>query len=159
MHNSIIQKKSVNTGYLSLNIKLINSMLSYIDLIIVRGLPGSGKSTLAKTFTDRVHYEADMYHIVDGVYSYDSSKNHLAHRWCLDSVYAALYSDQGVVVSNTFTEVVEISPYIEVVKSFNKTYKILRCNNLYGSIHNVPQETITRMKNRFENIDGEISIG
>lgn len=120
-------------------------------LYIIRGLPGSGKSTLAKAFiyagiADE-HYEADMYFMVDNKYVFDPTKLSKAHKWCLNKVLAALLDGKNVVVSNTFSTKKEVRPY--TILGFE--YEIFECTENYGSIHNVPQETIDRMKARWGN--------
>jgi adenylylsulfate kinase-like enzyme len=43
------------------------------EVILVRGLPGSGKSTLAKNMDGYLHFEADIYLEIDGIYVYDAT--------------------------------------------------------------------------------------
>ena len=121
------------------------------NLYIIRGLPGSGKSTLAKKMiagglADE-HYEADMAFMdKEGNYNFNPNKLGFAHRWCLNEVHAALLDGKNVVVSNTFVTKKEMRPY--TILGF--PYHILECTENYGSIHNVPQETIERMKAKWE---------
>ena len=121
-------------------------------LYIIRGLPGSGKSTLAKAFVFAgiadEHYEADMAFMDNGEYKFNANKLGFAHRWCLNEVHAALLDGKNVVVSNTFTTKKEVRPY--TMLGFE--YEICECTENYGSIHNVPEETIERMKARWEKI-------
>lgn len=129
-----------------------------MKLTIIRGLPGSGKSTLARGL-GILHYEADMFFIrPDGKYKFNPGLIKQAHEWCQNSVRCALYARRDVVVSNTFTTHKEMQPYIEFAKKCDAPLKVYRMIGNYGSIHNVPEETIERMRNRFEDYEGEILI-
>jgi len=124
-------------------------------LTLIRGLPGSGKSTLAKklasqTCMDR-HYEADMYFLNENdEYCFDPKKLPDAHMWCREQVYDALLEGRNVYVSNTFTTKKELQPYIDIAKSLRIVPNIILMQGQYGSIHDIPDHTIARMKERFE---------
>ena len=120
-------------------------------LILVRGLPGSGKSTYAKSL-NIMHIEADMYHMKDGVYMYDSKKQKAAHEWCCRTTKSFLLRGIDVVVSNTFTQKWELEPYISMAKETQTPYQIVTMKNQYGNIHNVPQEVIEKMTSRWEEL-------
>ena len=124
-------------------------------LTIIRGLPGSGKSTFAKSL-GVFHVEADMYHMKNGLYSFDVSRKNDAHRWCKDVVMFALANKMDCVVSNTFTQKWEIDPYIKIAKECDADIKIYRMIGKFESIHNVPEDVIKSMEDRFENIEFEI---
>jgi predicted kinase len=127
-------------------------------LVLIRGLPGSGKSTISKTyFSDWIHLEADMYFMSpQGVYLFDGSRIKNAHSWCFETTKILLNSGSSVVVANTFTTGKEINPYITYAVTNNVPYVIFRTKNQYGSIHNVPEEAIDRMKARFEDLENEV---
>jgi hypothetical protein len=57
-----------------------------------------------------------------------------------------------VVVSNTFTQEWEMQPYYDLAKEHGyRVYSIIVENRHGGvNIHGVPQETLEKMKNRFE---------
>lgn len=129
-------------------------------LIIVRGLPGSGKSTLAKDLKVSLgcyvyHIEADMYWVrPDGRYDFVARNLKHAHDWCRCNVKAALDHfvpdyHECVVVSNTFTTLWEMQPYISMCKNV-KDILIVECTGDYGNIHNVPEPAIQAMRNRWE---------
>lgn len=121
-------------------------------LYIVRGLPGSGKSTFAKTLGG-THYEADMYFVTpSGKYEFDGSKIKNAHAWCLDKVKTDMaVAREKIVVSNTFTQEWEMESYFELAKEFGyKVFSIVVENRHGGTnVHNVPEDKIEQMKNRF----------
>lgn len=118
-------------------------------LLIVRGLPGSGKSMFAQS-TGRAHFEADMFFVskVNGQYYFDPKEIGEAHAWCLKSVSEALASGSDVVVSNTFTRVWEMLPYINL----GYPYAVVTCEGDYGSIHGVPRDKIAEMRSRWERL-------
>ena len=129
------------------------------DLLLLRGLPGSGKSTLAKILVggkDYCHKEADMYFIdSDGDYKFNPSKLKDAHNWCREEIeFVMKYGHSPVVVSNTFTQEWEMIPYFELAKKYGYRVHSLIVENRHGesedtNTHNVPNETIQKMKNRF----------
>lgn len=119
-------------------------------LYLVRGLPGSGKSTfsakLLKSGVAQRHNEADQFMYENGVYKFDYKKLALCHEECLSWTKYHLDEGYDTVVSNTFTTLREMDPYI----SLGYPFTIILCEGNYGSIHNVPQRTIDKMRERFE---------
>lgn len=123
-----------------------------MKLILVRGLPGSGKTTLARLIAlgGYDHCEADQYFERDGEYQFDASKLADAHSYCQDATYAALRDGRSVVVSNTFSRLWEMDPYIQMAKECGATLHVITVEGQYCSIHNVPQSTIFKMRERWE---------
>lgn len=123
-------------------------------IILVRGLPGSGKSTIARALylsdANMRHLEADMYHMKDGYYVFDASKIKEAHKWCQDSTEEALMEGDSVVVSNTFTQLWEMQPYIDMAKEYGASLQVIECKADFGSVHNVPTDAIERMRDRWD---------
>jgi len=121
-------------------------------LYIVRGIPGSGKSTFAKTLTSNV-FEADHYfYDNDGNYNFIPSEIKQAHKECQEFVrYAMESSFEKIAVSNTFTQEWEMQPYIDMAKEYDyKVFSVI-VENIHGgkNIHNVPDDKIKQMKERF----------
>jgi predicted kinase len=122
-------------------------------LTIVRGIPGTGKSTFAKKLIDpmTIVLEADMYFIADtGEYDFNVQNLGRAHDWCLHTTKSFLRSGYDVVVANTFTTWKEISSYIRFAITNEIEYSIVTLTKEYGSIHNVPDESMIRMRDRFQ---------
>ena len=123
-------------------------------LIIVRGLPGSGKSTLARKMletgvADR-HVEADMYFMIEGKYQFNPAKLKYAHEWCFEEVrHSLLTRGENVVVSNTFTQLWEAERYIAMAQIEGIEVVIVTCEGEYGSVHNIPEEAMEKMRARF----------
>jgi predicted kinase len=126
-------------------------------IYIVRGCPNAGKSTFAKTLGG-IHIEADQYFVDgDGNYNFDGSKIKLAHEYCKGQTEAWMKTDgtqvnvDKIVVSNTFTQEWEFQPYLELAEKYGyKTFCII-VENRHGNTneHNVPEDKIEQMKNRF----------
>ena len=127
------------------------------ELFLLRGLPGSGKSTLAKSL-DGIHIETDQFFMVGDEYRFDASKLNEAHNNCLERVrsYMYIYSSserpERLIVSNTFTREWEMKPYYDLAEKYGYRVYSLIVENRHGGIneHNVPEEKLVQMKNRFE---------
>lgn len=119
-------------------------------LYIIRGVSGAGKSTLAQAMLRsgmvRYHSEADQWmRDASGAYRYDRSKLSRAHELCLDA--ARRHLEYGpVAVSNTFTRIWEMQPYLDLGYPFT----VIRCEGRFQNVHGVPDETVARMRTRFE---------
>jgi predicted kinase len=122
-------------------------------LYIVRGIPGSGKSTFAKTLTEN-HVEADIYFLDDNSnYVFDITKIKDAHRWCQTIVEEWMESEQEkITVSNTFTQEWEMEVYFELSKKYGYKVFTIVVENRHNGVnqHNVPEDKIQIMKDRFE---------
>jgi hypothetical protein len=86
-----------------------------------------------------------------GNYVFEASRLGLAHKACQDRVNLYLAEGWSVAVSNTFTTEKEMEPYFEMAKNHGHEVTVLIVENRHGnkSIHDVPEETIQKMKNRF----------
>lgn len=126
-------------------------------LILIRGMPGSGKSTLAKkleiSFAAK-HVETDMYWGCD--YKFDITKLKEAHEWCQNITHEILKKDEIIIVSNTFTTKKELKPYFDMAKEFDIVPTVILCQNNYKNVHNVPEDVLQRMRDRFEYDIGEM---
>jgi predicted kinase len=129
-------------------------------LILLRGLPGSGKSTFANYMFSNNIFEADQYfYDEDKKYNFDASKLHLAHKYCQlrvehameDNLISGGWDVSEIVVSNTSTTEKELEPYLELAKKYDYQVVSLIVENRHSGVskHNVPIETIEKMKNRF----------
>jgi predicted kinase len=125
-------------------------------LILIRGVPGAGKSTKAKELMLgnelwTRHIEADQYFIrPDGVYDWNPKFIKNAHEWCQNQVEAAMKAKYMVIVANTFVAKSTMQPYLEIAKKYGYEVEILIMDGGYKSIHNVPDDTVARMRQQFE---------
>ncbi len=124
-------------------------------LIMFIGVPGSGKSTAAKKYQE-LHsphpkiYEADMFFIdKNGNYKWNPNYLKMAHAWYQSQVRSDMNQGKNVIVSNTCLTPSERKPYFELAKEFGYEVEVIECKGGYQNIHNVPDETIKRMKEKF----------
>ena len=121
------------------------------QLILVRGLPGSGKSTLAKKFIELEykHIEADMYFFIHGRYVFRRSELRQAHEWCFNAARYSLSQGHNLVVSNIFSKLSDMNPYLELVSS----HIVIQPNGLHTNIHHVAPATISKIEGNWEPVD------
>jgi predicted kinase len=127
-------------------------------LYLIRGLPGSGKSTLARKITPH-NVAADTY-FHDGVeYRFDPTRLGQAHVWCHQLTKNNLISGcPEFAVHNTFSRRWEMEKYHEMARK--NSYDVVEIDLFDGgfsdeelakrNIHNVPIETIAKMRARWE---------
>ena len=120
-------------------------------LYIVRGLPGSGKSSLAKKVTEAVYSADDFFTNKKGEYNFNVKLLGKAHEWCWGKVRDAMYIGvQAVAVANTFTQAWEAEKYYQIAEEYEYSVFVIECQNDFGNVHSVPQESIDAMKERWE---------
>jgi hypothetical protein len=96
--------------------------------------------------------------MVDGEYKFDHTKLKEAHEWCRNGVNTAMILNTTanlndvIVVSNTFTQEWEMKPYFDMAETYGYKVFSIVIENRHGGVngHNVPEETITKMRERFE---------
>ena len=89
-----------------------------------------------------------MYLEVNGQYQYDASRIRDAHNWCQNMARQALAAGKRVVVSNTFTQLREMTPYIKMTKNT----QVIEATGKWQNVHGVPAEMLERMAIRWEKI-------
>ena len=120
-------------------------------LYIVRGLPGSGKSSLAKKVTELVYSADDFFTNKKGEYNFNAKLLGKAHEWCWGKVRDAMFiGAEAVAVANTFTQTWEAEKYYQIAEEYEYSVFVIECQNDFGNVHNVPQESINAMKKRWE---------
>ncbi len=122
-----------------------------MELILIRGIPGSGKSTFADSFHDHTHFETDMFFVQrNGKYIFDPKQLEKAHQWCKNETINAIARQKNIVISNTFIQFWEMEEYLFLGKSAGYSIKIIEMTTRYESVHDIPIETLNKMKNKFE---------
>lgn len=122
------------------------------NLILVRGVPGSGKTTFANMIAP-ANISADQYFDKFHNGEFDASLLSKAHQWCLQSTMEMMGFEISIIaVHNTFTQEWEMTKYYELAETFGYTVSSVIVENRHGnkSVHNVPEETVLKMRNRFD---------
>ena len=120
-------------------------------LYIVRGLPGSGKSSLAKKITETLYSADDFFTNKKGEYNFNAKLLGKAHEWCWGKVRDAMFLGvNAVAVANTFTQAWEAEKYYQIAEEYGYSVFVIECQNDFGNVHDVPQESIDAMKERWE---------
>ncbi len=122
-------------------------------IYILRGLPGAGKTRFTKTMPDVDIFSADDYHTFGGIYKFDPKRAGYAHNECFKAYLArAIQGKVGrdIIVDNTNTTLMELSPYVRVAEATARDYKIMYflCDvptSIERNIHGVPANTILTM--------------
>jgi hypothetical protein len=103
------------------------------------------------------YIEADMYFIQNGEYKFDASKLRQAHAWCQNQVehWMGPNGFYKIIVSNTFTQEWEMEAYYQLAEQYGYRVYSLIVENRHGesedtNTHNVPLETIQKMRERFQ---------
>ena len=91
-----------------------------------------------------------MYFETNGDYQYDASRIRDAHIWCQNMTRQALTAGKRVVVSNTFTQLREMAPYL----SMTQNAQVIEATGKWQNIHGVPAEMLERMAHRWEPLPG-----
>lgn len=125
-------------------------------LYLIRGLPGSGKSTFALNLANAIgayNFEADHFHEdANGNYTWKPENVAYAHAQCQRAVRHIMSSNgKDIVVSNTSTTEKELKPYLDLAAQHGYRVTSLVVENRHGnvSIHDVPEATMDKMRNRF----------
>lgn len=135
---------------------------------IIRSICGAGKSTLAKQLQELrggIILCTDDFFLKqttpsDTEYDFDPRFLGEAHNWNKARFAKAIFDNEThIIVPNTSTEFWEIEPYVKLALKNNYEISIEEPNTPWKfdveechkkCIHNVPKETIQKMKDRWE---------
>ena len=125
-------------------------------LILIRGVPGTGKSTLANLISDNVYETDDFFINSSGEYHFDPTNLSSYHSLNQFRVKQGMNEDQEtIVVSNTFSQVWEMQPYIDMARANNYELVVIALVGLHPNIHDVPKTVVEKMTERWESYPGE----
>ena len=120
-------------------------------LYLIRGLPGSGKTTLANRLAPRYSFAADDWFTSDGKYEFDARQLPVAHAACLNNTKLVMKTGDGpIAVHNTFSQEWEAQPYFQLAKDWGYDVFVIECQNTFENTHDVPENLIDVMRNRWE---------
>lgn len=120
-------------------------------LYIIRGLPGAGKSTLGKKIAEACFSADDYFTDERGNYNFNKERIGDAHRYCQGAVNTAmLIQMKEIAVANTFTRKSEMEAYYQLAEKYGYSVVEITMKSPFQNIHNVPEEVIKNMKDRFE---------
>jgi len=113
---------------------------------------GSGKSTFAG-MVGRAICCADDYFMHDGNYNWSADKLNAAHAWSQRKCRRFMKANiERIVVANTSTREREMKAYMDLARQFGyRVFSVIvetRHDN--KSVHNVPEESLEKMRARFE---------
>ena len=135
---------------------MVNHLAEKPTLTLIRGLPGSGKSTLATMICEKtgaIHLEADQFMIDhNGDYRFDGRKLRDVHARCETECDGHLSAGQGVVVSNTFSEIWEMQAYLDMAERHHAALQIIECHGQFRNVHGVPDDKIDAMRKRWQQL-------
>lgn len=131
------------------------------ELVLVRGHSGSGKSTFASSFVPfgYKHFENDSFFVdEDGVYKFAFAFHQVAKDECVKKAVQALLDGESVVVSNTFTKIIEMDSLVAFAKELGIDIRVFEMENDYENTHNVPEAVIVEKKAAFEPIETAFKV-
>lgn len=121
-------------------------------LYVLIGAPGSGKSTWASGL-GAVVCSADDHFIEDGQYRFDPRLLGDAHAACFrKAVEACGARATNIVIDNTNTTAVEISPYVALGQAYGYEVVPVVFVARGQNIHGVPEERVREARDRIDGL-------
>jgi len=132
-------------------------------LFLIRGIPGAGKSFVAEHLASMCDPKAPVFSADqffekkkdDGTteYKFNAKQLGIAHGTCFGNTEKAMIDGhKNIFVANTFTKKSELVAYNQVAAEHGYNVVHLIVENRHGStnVHNVPDETMKAMVERFD---------
>lgn len=125
-------------------------------LIIIRGIPGTGKTTLANIISSNVLETDDFFTDSQGVYEFNSEFLPYYHRLNQIRVRQAMNAlEETIVVSNTFAQIKEMKPYIDMAINNKYEIKVISLVGLHPNEHDAPPTLVEKLTSIWEPYEGE----
>jgi len=89
----------------------------------------------------------------DGKYEWKGENVKASHEWCRKRAENLMKGGASpIVIANTSTTEKEFKPYVDMAEEFGYAVFSIIVENRHGGIntHDVPEETLEKMKSRFE---------
>ena len=122
-------------------------------LVILRGLPSSGKTSFADLLETRAICSADDYQYRNGIYDWKPERVKASHEWCVRKCNRFMQiAHSKIVIANTNTTENEMQVYADLAEKcgYRIYYIIVERRHENKNTHNVPDETVEKMRARFD---------
>jgi sialic acid synthase SpsE len=96
--------------------------------------------------------------LADGKYEWSPDLVTQRKQTVVDIVALALSRGVDVVVSNTMVTMSEVNVFRDLAQTYNADFAVLRCVDSFGSTHDVPESTLSYMRECFENYPHEVIV-
>lgn len=138
--------------------KIPDNLIDYVPKFIM-------KKVKDKWITNEIC--ADDFFMVNGKYEFNRFKTGYAHNNCwlyteslIKMVESSMFNKEPhsikkqfnneIIVHNVFSSRKMLKPYYELAEKYGWQVQEIICKGNFGNVHNVPDEVIQRMANRFE---------
>lgn len=143
-------------------VSIRNTSITGQVLIVMQGAPGSGKSTvariLAQLFNATICSTDDFHFDSDGVYRFKPNKIREYHRACARKAFELMDAGKSVIVDNTNTRAWECRDYVRHAQAKTIATFFVRCNGCWENHHGVPDDKVSEMRERMEELTIEACV-
>lgn len=132
-------------------------------LYIMQGVPGSGKTTIAEKLYTAIHADGfdccicstDDYFYIGDKYVFTPEKLGHYHALNLKRSIEEMEHGASVILDNTNIKRWQCREYVRFAYHYNIPVVFIRVTGDFKSVHNVPYETVERMKSEMEELTVE----
>jgi predicted kinase len=125
-------------------------------ITLCRGIPGSGKTSFCQDLArpgDAVLAADDFFYDSNGVYNFDPTQLHYAHKECQRRCEEAMVEERNIFINNTCTKVAELAPYKKLAEEYGYKVYVVVIENHHGgkNQHGVPETKLIEMERNLKN--------